>query len=171
MPIDFPSGSRMTPERLARLVPIWTRATSDQTVTNSTTMVNDTVLRANVVAGAEYDVEAKIFYEAPVANDFKYAFTWPAGSVMPWGVIQLYSGSAAGFGDVAPFVFGNPAPGDFFTAGGGGIGGQLMIVAKGTLAVGSTSGVLQFQFAQQVAGAGTSAIRKAGSTLRLQRML
>ncbi|MEU4776865.1 hypothetical protein [Micromonospora sp. NPDC023633] len=171
MPIDFPPGTPITPDLLARLVPVWARKTLDQSVTNSATLVNDTVLAADVVAGAEYDIEAKIFYEAPTANDFKFALTWPSGSLCPWGALMLVNSAAGTSGDLAPFVFGNPVPGDFFVAGGGGVGQQLLVLVKGTLVVGATAGKLQFQFAQSLAGAGTSAICKAGSTLMLRRTL
>lgn len=171
MPITFPSGSRITPERLAALVPLWARKTGDQSVTNSTALTNDAQLFVSVVANAEYDVEAKIIYEAPIANDFRYAFTWPSGALMPWGTIQLIQGAATNVGDIAPFAFGNPASGDAFNAGGGGAGNQLLVLAKGSLVVGATAGTLRFQFAQATAGAGTSAICKSGSTLMLRRTL
>ncbi|MEU4781874.1 hypothetical protein [Micromonospora sp. NPDC023633] len=171
MPIDFPPGTPITPDLLARLVPVWARKTLDQSVTNSTTLVGDTALVVDVLAGAEYDVEAKIIYEAPVANDFKYNFSWPSGSFFPWGVMQLIASAGSNTGDLAPFAFGNPTPGDFFVAGGGGVGNQLLALVKGTLIVGPTAGKLQLQFAQGAVGAGTSAVCKAGSTLMLRRTL
>lgn len=169
MSIAIASGMRLTPARLNALAPVWARKSADQTKTNSSTLSNDSALVLPVEANAEYDVEAKIFYEAPTANDFKFAFTWPSGASFPWGVLMQVNTSTGTSGSLAPFVFGNPTSGDFFVAGGGGAGNQLLLLIKGSLIMGGTAGNLQFQFAQSSAAAGTTAVCKAGSTLRLMR--
>lgn len=170
MTIVISSGMRLTPARLNALAPVIVRKTADQSVSNSTALTSDSALSMAVAANSEYDVEVKLVYEAPTANDIKVAFTFPTGAAMPWGVLSVVAGATGTTGDLQPFAFGSPSPDAAFNLGGGGAGNQLLALIKGTLIVGSTAGALQFRFAQVTAGSGTSAIVKAGTTMRLQRI-
>lgn len=170
MTIVIASGMRLTPARLNALAPVTYRKTADQSVTNSTALVTDSQLSIPCLANAEYDVEAKIIYEAPTANDMRIAFGFPTGAVMPWGMLALDIGATGLSADLRPTAFGNPASSQQFSVGGGGAGNQLMVIMKGTLIMSGFTGNVEFRFAQLVAGVGTAAIVKAGSTLQIQRI-
>lgn len=167
MGITISSGMRLTPARLNALAPATTRRATDVTVTNSTVLVD--ALSVPVLAGVEYVVEATVFYEAPTANDMKVGFNWPSGS-MVWGMVGLVAASTGAFGDLQPYAFGAPTNDQVFTVGGGGAGNQLVVLLRGTLVTSLTGGNLRVRFAQSTAGAGTSAIVKAGSSLRVGRI-
>lgn len=167
MPL-FSTGMRLTPARL-NFVQI-ARQSANQAVTNSTALVDSTGLSLTGVANTVYEVEAKLVYEAPVANDFKFGFTWPLGGSLPWGMTGLVSSAGGISGDLSPAAFATPATGAPFVAGGGGAGNQLLVLASGTWTVGATGGLLKVQFAQGTAGAATSAILVAGSTLKITRI-
>lgn len=167
MAIEILSGMFLTPARLNALAPSTARRTTDATVTNSAALVDG--LSVATLPNAEYDVEVFAVYEAPVANDLKVAFSWPSGS-MTWGMVGLISGATTVTGDLQPFAFGAPAVDQAFNVGGGGAGNQLVALLRGTYVAGLIGGSLKFRFAQAVAGAGTSAVLKAGSTMQLRRI-
>lgn len=144
--------------------------TTDQSATNSSTLVNATNLGASVVANAVYTVDLMAIYEATVANDMKIAFTFPAGANFPWGLHSLQSAAPDTIDDFQSFAFGDPASDAPFNVGGGGAGLQLMLTVKGTLMMGATAGTLQFRFAQVSAAASTSAIIKSGSRMTIERI-
>ena len=147
--------------------PVWARKTANQSVTNSTVLTNDTQLLGAVEAGVEYDVDIKIFYEAPTANDLKVSLSWPASGTLPWGLTGLVATATATSGDVTPVAFGAPVSGvDFFSVGGAGVGNVLLLSISGTL-FGHVAGNVRFMFAQSTAGAATSATVRAGSTMLL----
>ncbi|MBQ1061333.1 hypothetical protein [Micromonospora sp. C41] len=167
MAIQILSGMRLTPARLNALAPITDRLAADVTRTNTTNLID--TLSVPVIAGAQYDVEALLFYEAPTANDAKIGFNWPSGS-MVWGMLGLASGSTTAFGDIQPYAFGAPVNDQTFVLGGGGVSNQLTALMRGTLVTSLSGGNLKVRWAQNTAGAGTSAILKAGSTLQLRRI-
>lgn len=163
----FSSGMRLTPARL-NFVRI-ARQTADQSVTNSTTLTDASGLSLTGIANEVYEVAGRILYEAPTANDFKFALTWTSGT-LPWGMVGLVSTATGVSGDVAPTAFGAPSSGAPFTAGGAGASNQLMLLINGTWSVGGATSTLKFQFAEFTAGAATSATLKAGSLLKLTRI-
>lgn len=167
MSILIASGMRLTPARLNALAPASARRTTDLDRINTVTLAD--ALSVPVLANAEYDVEAVIIYEATTANDAKVGFNWPSGT-MVWGMLGLVAASTAAFGDLQPYAFGAPVSDQTFTLGGGGAGNQLTALLRGTLVTGGVAGNLRVRWAQQVAGAATTALMKAGSTLQARRI-
>ncbi len=167
MAIQILSGMRLTPERLNALAPVSGRRTTDLTVTNSTTLVD--ALSVPVVAGAEYDVEALLIYEAPTGQDVKAGFNWPSGT-MVWGLIGLDPAATTITGDLRPVAYGSPSNDQTFPIAGAGAGNQLTALLRGTLVTSLSSGNLRLRWAQSTAAAATSAVLKAGSSLQVRRI-
>ncbi|MGC4891093.1 hypothetical protein [Micromonospora sp. DT227] len=163
------SGMRLTPARLNALSPMIVRKTSDQSVTNSTTLVIDSQLSLPALAGAEYDVELMLIYEATAAGDFRCGLNFPAGATMTWGMIALDTAATSVYGDLRPTAYANPVYNNNFIIGGAGAN-QLLALFRGTLIMGASAGTLYINFAQGTAAAGTSATIKAGSTLQMRRI-
>ena len=56
------------------------RKTTDQSVTNSTVLVNDTQLSMNIGANEQWVIQYNLSANGPTAADFKFAVTAPAGA-------------------------------------------------------------------------------------------
>lgn len=170
--MTFPVGTRATAELITPT--IWNadlvanmnalgphlivRKTSDQSVTSSTVLVNDTALLMAVAANEVWRFEMMLFWAAAATADLKWTFTAPAGAT--------YNAST-----VYPFA-----------AGGGNASIQQVIAAAvdfdlevqdaannltmfyGLIVNGGTAGNLQFQFAQNASSATPTTV-KTHSTL------
>ena len=71
------------------------RKSSDQTVTSSTTLVNDSQLKFAVAASETYIFQAWLYtYAADGTPDIKVTFTGPAGSTVLWSSSQVIFNAA-----------------------------------------------------------------------------
>ncbi len=132
------------------------RKSSDQTVTSSTTLVNDSQLKFAIEASTTYTFQAWLYvYAADATPDIKVTFTAPAGSTLFWSssqVIFLANGSTT-LTVVAPAG----TTGDFF------VDSNLRVVQLyGSVLNSTTAGDVQLQFAQNTSSANGTSI-KAGS--------
>jgi hypothetical protein len=142
---------------------LYARKTADQTVTNSTTLVNDTHLVLPVAANRTYEIRATmIFDDGAGVGRFKAGWSGPAGATLDWvpdGTIETNTGNPA---DVIYRIY--KQIGD--TQGIGGVGGTpySILLISGLLITSATAGNLQFRWAQFQAD-GTGTILRAGSWL------
>jgi hypothetical protein len=60
-------------------VPLAAVKTVDQSVTSSTTLVNDNVLAVPVAASSTYEFRLFCWFQAAAGGDFKFQFAGPAG--------------------------------------------------------------------------------------------
>lgn len=164
--VAFLAGQKIRASDLNFLAPLISYKTSNQTVTNSTTLTNDTAIFFTPGINTVWKVDGTIHYQATSAGDFKLAFTWPAGATFGWGLCGV---DTAGNPGAAAFDV-TAASGSPFAVGGTGAGMTLQTLISGVLVMSSTAGNLQFQFAQFIAAAATSAICMAGSTLVATRL-
>jgi hypothetical protein len=139
--------------------------TSTQSVTSSTTLVNDNQLSLAVTANAVFDVTLALLYDGAVstgvAAGIKAAFAVPAGATYVDFSLGLLNNSA-GIGD--DFTAAN-ATGQ----GSVGAGTTVGLLRSGLLTTAGTAGTLQLQWAQNVSS-GTATRVFAGSKLILQRI-
>jgi|SoiMetStandDraft_5_1073268.scaffolds.fasta_scaffold20371_2 hypothetical protein len=122
------------------------RKTADQTVNNSTVLVNDTQFVVPLPTAGIFQWHHLVFCDTDATADIKFAYTIPAGATMRWGAIGPATTAVAGIGD------GNfnsvTASG---TANAYGSGTVPVVSIYGEITMGGTAGNLQFQFAQNVA--------------------
>lgn len=146
----------------------YVRKSADETITNSTALQNDDVLFSPLAASSgTYQFEMNILYSASTVADIKFAFTWPAGATVTWGVIGLATGAGSISGDA---TFGNAvASGTSVAIGGAGATTPTPCQIFGDVIMGANAGNLQLQWAQQNLEA-TNCIVRAGSNLRLWRV-
>lgn len=136
---------------------------SDQSLTSTTTMVNDTALVLPVDANATYDIHGFLLYEGGVQNssDMKIQWTFPAGLTMYYQLVGIDTGgvirSATHTQATVP------------TIGSNGAGTRIVQSVNGTVIVSSTAGNLQLQWAQNTSS-GTATIMHAMSHLQLHRI-
>jgi len=134
------------------------RKSADQTVTSSTTLVNDNQLKFAVEANETYIFQAWLYtYAADGTPDIKVTFTGPSGSTVLWSSSQVIfnAGGATTLTVVSP---GATAADLFVDAN------LRAIQLYGTISNGATAGDLQFQFAQNTSSANGTSV-KAGSSI------
>jgi hypothetical protein len=141
---------------------------ADQTVNNSTVLVNDSALALSVVANAKYILEAYVKYDSGTTPDIKFAWTGPAGATLDW-IPNTPPAGATGVNSA--LSVGNTAIGDGAAVAAGGVGAGTAVVAHmtGTLTVAGTAGSLQLRWAQNTGDASDTKVL-AGSWLRLTRV-
>ncbi len=132
------------------------RKSSDQTVTSSTTLVNDSQLKFAIEASTTYTFTAWLYvYAADGTPDIKVTFTAPAGSTLFWSSSQVIflANASTTLTVVAPAG----TTGDFF------VDSNLRVVQLyGSVLNGGTAGDVQLQWAQNTSSANGTSV-KAGS--------
>ncbi|GAA3374745.1 hypothetical protein [Streptomyces racemochromogenes] len=165
------AGQRITAGLLTSMLPAPIVKPSDQSVTSSTTNINDTALLSPVAANASYIVTGVLLYSARTDTDVKIGWTGPSGSTFDWiahGQSQDGTGGLAGSGVVVDRQsIGNTS----FPLGGFGAENSTFMTAPlwGRLVTSSTAGTLQLNWAQRVSNA-TASIMRAGSWILLTRV-
>ena len=141
--------------------PVVVIKTADQTVNNSTTLVNDSLLKSTLAVSTRYAFECFVVYDSSAVADIKVAFTVPAAATIHYSTIArgatlavAYAVSNASAGTIG---IGADAAGTFASA--------LII---GHVSMSTTAGDLQLQWAQNTAEV-SDTIMKAGSWLRVER--
>ena len=146
-------------------VPLAAYKAADQSVTSSSTLVNDTALVLTPRINCVYWMELYVSYEGGTngSADLKAQFTVPAGAAIIYA--ETHNSSAA----IGTVVTGLKAAASTLTAGTNGAGSVQPLFATGTFTMGTTPGNLQFQWAQNTPSA-TATIVHAGSALLLRRI-
>lgn len=156
---NIQAGGRVPASMLAAVAPEAAYKSTDQPVTNSTTLVNDNALFIPVLANAVYRFDCFLKYEGGVSPaDLKFAFTGPTGFAMNYELFGLAAGGSSALGFVRAAA-GSTAG----TTGAGNIWGMTML---GTVTTSSTAGTLQLQWAQNTSN-GVATIVHGGSILSL----
>jgi hypothetical protein len=134
------------------------RKSSDQTVTSSTTLVNDSQLLFAVAANETYIFQAWLYtFAADGTPDIKVTFTGPAGSTVFWSSSQVIFNAAGS--TTLTVVAPGATTADLFVDS-----NLRAIQLYGTILNGGTAGNLQFQFAQNTSSANGTSV-KAGSSI------
>lgn len=123
------------------------RKSSDQSVTSSTTLVDDTVLKFSVTSGDTWFVSLDLLYQGASTGDIKMAWTGGTGSISgPWGVMGI-STAASGPPSTSMTFQGQTSPATTLSLGaitGFGIPARVF----GTFTASGTTPTITFQWAQ-----------------------
>lgn len=146
-------------------------STGDQSVTNSTTLVDHSELQFAVTAGSLYRIELLIYYTASAStNDYKWNLHCSAGTML--GI--MHHGGAQGTTDAVNVGQQRATVSDLAAAIAYGTGADTTVIrtfwAYGYLGSFSSACTLSYQFAQNASGVGQSSITKAGSLFRAKRI-
>jgi hypothetical protein len=132
------------------------RKSSDQSVTSSTTVVNDSQLKFAVEASTTYIFQAWLYtYAADGTPDIKVTFTGPAGSTVLWSSSQVIFN--AGGSTTLTVVSAGGTTADLFVDA-----NFRAIQLYGTILNSTTAGDVQLQWAQNTSSANSTTV-KAGS--------
>lgn len=153
--------------------PLFVRKTADQSVTSSTTLIDDTELYGTVAPNCTYRFELHMFYVGNETGDINTRWTFPTGATLDqmticgWPIDTGFNtgGTHADTEFYALLAQTSPSTARPFA------GSTTVVTALivGTLVVGGTAGTLQLQWAQNVSN-GTATTVKAGSCLELRRV-
>lgn len=146
---------------IAREDELVTYTTATESVTSSTTLQNDDELFLPVKANARYHLQLGVLVaQAATGVGITYGFTYPTGTTID-GVLTHGANIATNFSEAGGSITGANLNGNSTS--------DVWLMFSGSVTVGTTKGVLQFQFAQQ--SSSVSAIsRKASSFLRMDRL-
>lgn len=143
--------------------PVRSTLSADQTVNNSTTLV-DSGLVVDVAPEAIYEVRGFLIYNSSTTADMNILFVGPAGATMNWSGDSPHSAATSG----NPLIHRTANTiGTTLTVGG--FAANAIGQPLGVLTVGATAGTLKLQFAQAVAEVSNTILR-AGSWLQLERI-
>lgn len=162
--MSFPSGAKITPERMALLLPSFVRKTTSETVTSSTTLQNDDTLVLAMAATGVYEVAINVRYDGATGGDLKIGFSAPAAASFNFNAVAM-STTAALYTDDQTFIGELTSTPTFGCLGVGTVAGCLI---QGLLVGGGTAGNFQFQWAQGTSSA-TSTRVFGGSYMTLRR--
>lgn len=171
MAIDFFAGQTLTAADLNALVPLEATLSSDQSITSSTTIVDQADLTIAVEANAVYKVEGLLIATsaANAAGDVQYRFSYPTGAVLtvtgPGPHNALASGSQAD-GEWFYVLLDGASPAPNLPYGASTAGAAAII--NGKLTVSGTAGNLVLGFAQLASNVNATVL-KGGSYIRLTR--
>lgn len=148
------------------LIGIYALKTGDESVTSSTTLQNDDQLVLPLAANARYIFDGWLHYlgAATPAGDLKLSLSVPSGATVHWTNFGVNTSALTAY-NVVPEGTGLAGPRAVGTNG----ATEMSCQPRGYLTVGSTSGNLQLQWAQNSSSATATTI-KAGSHLRLVRV-
>jgi hypothetical protein len=135
-----------------------------QSVTSSTTMVNDNDLVLPVAASVTYEFRCFLNFTAATGGDLKWTWAVPAGAVLFYQTLHNEGGTTGLSNSTIAYSNGNTIQ----AAGGGGIVEAVRM--DGTLVTSSTAGTLQLQWAQNTSS-GTATIVRDRCHLILRRVL
>lgn len=150
----FQSGDPVYPGLLR---PLWAYKPLDEPLTNSASVQDDDDLFVAMAAGAVYDLRLRAFINGNATPDFKFGWSYPAGTTIAWAVVDAQAGTTMGKLIQTDFVA-IPTT-----------GANQLVTAEGTVTVGATPGNLRFRWAQNGANVAVTTVQ-AGSTLRLDRV-
>jgi hypothetical protein len=158
---NISAGSRLTAAMLQGVAPWAVYKSVAQTVTDSTTLVNDSQLYLPLLGQGTWAWRLwapAVSSLATGSGDLKIAFTWPSGVSVAWGAIG-YSASASSAVNI------NAVRSTSGSTSSIGVGTtQVFFTVEGTLSLtSSVSGNLQFQFAQNTASSGATVTVGAGA--------
>lgn len=152
----------------SKTLPVYVRATADETVNNSSTMQDDDTLVVALLANSVYQIYCHIMYDSNTTADFKMGWTNTGGGTwtFDWtsgGLSSLVTSTLGAVNRAAAIISGTQIV--------GGVGAGTVGVANpcGLVITDASAGNLQFQWAQGTADA-SNTIRKAGSHIIARRV-
>lgn len=166
--VPFVAGSAATASSLnnAFNVERYAYQSGDQSVLNSTTLINSTFMVLPVASNGIYVLRSLVIYDANATADIQYQFTLPSGTFVRtsiWG-----SGTTAAATDAT--IIHSASDTGLLTAGGVATGTMMTCKTVGCIFIGITAGNCQFQFAQNALSNVNATVLKKGSFLYLRKV-
>ena len=166
MPL-YAAGQRIRGSEINALPQLY-RTTGDQSTT-SATFINCVGLAFAGEVNAAYLIECFLFYKAKLTADIKCQWTFPAGAAGWWaadGIDSGQSGGSSGTLTRQSLLFATPGVHAF----NGGDSIDVFAKPAATIAIATTPGTVQLQYAQLTADGANPTTVRAGSCIRVSRL-
>lgn len=160
--MTFLAGEDATSKRMEDELGVGRRKVSDQSVTSSTTLVNDTVITWPVDAFGQYIFDLYLAYTGSTTGNLSIGFGVPTGATMSWCADGLDTGLA--YKNVA-----NLTAVSVSAYGCASISAARTVHVSGFLSVDVTAGTFVLKWAQNTSNA-TSTVMRAGTMGLLTRV-
>lgn len=142
---------------------------SDQSVTNSVTLVDDTALQWSVSSGEVWRFELVIVYDATTACDYKFDLAMSTGNMTGWWRYAGADTTANAINVSTGLRLAAATDTTDIAAGGQGAGSYSSMLIEGIVVV-SATGTMKYRFAQNTQTASVNATTKAGSILKAKKL-
>lgn len=174
MPL-YTAGQRIRASEINALPQLY-RVTTPQICNNSATLRDVTGLAFQADINALYLVECFLFCHVSTAGNIKFAWVVPSGTLQTdsptqyagsiWGAQGIVSSAGSGAGSLDSRV---SAALTTAQARSGDAGTAILLCPVMVVAIGTTSGTVKLQYAQNAATVHDTTVR-AGSTMRVSRL-
>jgi hypothetical protein len=121
---------------------------ADQTVTSSTTLVNDSSLSFAVAGNETWSFDVVLFVRGSTQADVKVAFTVPSGATINWGGLGAATSAGSQVGDELEAHATSGTGSVSFGCKGTTSADTVMIHIDGLVVNSNTAGTVQLQWAQ-----------------------
>lgn len=152
------SGLELTAAEMVQLLPLTAVKLSDVAQASATTLVNDAALFIPVAANATYEVSLFVIYTQGTVGQLKFQWAAPSGATFDWTCLGLVTSVTSA--DNGSYTAQALTLTDTKIVGGAST--NTIMQAMGRLVISSTSGTLNFKWAQSASSATGTAV-KAGS--------
>lgn len=163
---NWSAGQRVTAALLSAMQVNLVRKTSDQAVSNSTTLVNATDLSVILAANATYLLKLRASYSASTTGDIKFSWAAPSGAVVQRYVL----GPASGTTDTTTTTVQMRRRSSTASPAGGDGTGNFSTYQEDISVQTTVGGALQLQFAQNTADPSNSTTLRADSYIEYLRI-
>ena len=169
----FTAGQKVTAAMMQATVPLVATKAIDQSVTSSTTLVNDADFQFSVLANASYVIDSYLQWVGSNTGNIKFAFTFPTPGTLHWAALGpndtdagFASGGTRGGSEwwIKNAQTSSPTGSIQYAASTAGLNGRIS-----GLLVGQTAGTVVLQWAQLTSNA-TATTLKSGSWMSLRRI-
>lgn len=143
------------------------RKTASQSITNSTTIQDDTHLQLSVVVNAVYRLEGLLIFNGATSGNLKIGWAAPASSTLDWAAIGQNTSASSSSGPVITNA--QTISSTAYQLGTIGTGTNMVAIVRGLLITGGTAGTFKLQWAQSTANA-TATTMVLNSNVSLQRV-
>lgn len=164
----FEAGTIPTAEEWADAIGRIVTKTADQSVTSSTTLVNDTHLLFAGLASTNYKFRMVGFVTGSINGDIKLGFTFPSLATIHWMGYGIDSAATTQAGNLQSAGYVNSTTVDqtlIFNAHGNG----CLVVAEGFIQFSTNAGNLRLRWAQGTSNATSTTLLK-GSSLEWKKV-
>ena len=146
---------------------LFARKTANQSVTNSTTIQDDTHLQLSVAASAVYRLEGLLIFNGASGANIRIGWSAPTGSTLDWTGAGQNTSASTTSGSIITNA--QTISSTAYGLGTIGTGTNMIAIIRGLLITSSTSGTFKLEWAQNSANA-TATTMVQNSNISLQRV-
>lgn len=146
---------------------LFARKTASQSISNSTTIQDDTHLQLSVAASATYRLEGLLIFNGASGANLKMGWSAPTGSTLDWTAAGQNTTATTSVGSIITNA--QTLSSTAYQLGTIGTGTNMVAIVRGLLITSTTAGTFKLQWAQSTANA-TATTMVTNANISLQRV-